>query len=58
MSTLQYLNAKAAKSEFENWWDREGKYLDPDTDDVSWFDKRKGLAALAFNAALVLSKAP
>ncbi len=36
--------------QFEIWWDDTGKYIDPDTDDVPWFDKRKGLAGLAFIA--------
>lgn len=35
----------------EEWWVRRGQYIDPDTDDVSWFDKRKGLAMEAFAAA-------
>lgn len=30
---------------------REGRYLDPDTSDVPWVDKRKGLAELAWVAA-------
>jgi hypothetical protein len=37
---------------FEKWWAEEGKSLDPDTEDVPWFDKRKGLAALAFEAGI------
>lgn len=36
---------------FEEWWARAGKSIDPDTSDVSWHDKRKGLAAAAFSAA-------
>lgn len=40
---------------FDDWWDQTGKCLDPDTSDVPWFDKRKGLAELAFRAALALS---
>ena len=36
---------------FEEWWNRDGKFYDPDTDDVPWFDKRKELAERAFNAA-------
>lgn len=35
---------------FEIWWDSTGKYIDPDTDDVSWFDKRKELAGHAYQA--------
>jgi len=35
---------------FEFWWEDTGKYLDPDIDDVPWFDKRKELAGLAYVA--------
>lgn len=35
---------------FDEWWNQEGKYIDPDTEDVSWYDKRKELAEIAFNA--------
>lgn len=41
---------------FEDWWDRDGKFIDPDYSDVPWFDKRKGLAAEAFSAALAMSR--
>lgn len=34
--------------DFEEWWTREGKFIDPDTSDVPWFDKRKGLCAHAY----------
>lgn len=40
---------------FDGWWEREGSFLDPDTDDVPWFDKREGLAAMAFRAAMAQS---
>ena len=40
---------------FEEWWTREGKKVDPDTADISWFDKRKGLALAAFVAAMAQS---
>ena len=46
-----------AHQQFQNWWDNEGKSIDPDTEDVSWFDKRKGLAERAFNTGLELGKA-
>lgn len=36
---------------FEQWWTRSGKFIDPDTEDVPWFDKRKSLAEAAFEAA-------
>lgn len=32
------------------WWRSDGLYIDPDTDDVDWFDKRKELALIAFEA--------
>jgi hypothetical protein len=27
---------------FEKWWQEDGRMIDPDTEDVPWFDKRKG----------------
>lgn len=36
---------------FEDWWNRVGQYYDPDFSDVPWFDKRKFLAEIAFDAA-------
>lgn len=38
---------------FDEWWDSKGRFLDPDTDDVPWFDKRKELARYAYEAAKV-----
>ena len=35
---------------FEEWWEASGKMFDPDVDTVPWFDKRKELAAYAFEA--------
>lgn len=40
---------------FAEWWSRDGRFIDPDTDDVPWFDKRKGIAAAAFHAAMAQS---
>ena len=40
------------KSGFEKWWSDEGQWLDPDTSDVSWYDKREGLAGYAFKAGV------
>lgn len=37
---------------FDKWWQEDGKMIDPDTEDVPWFDKRKGLAELAFEAGM------
>lgn len=41
---------------FNRWWEREGVSLDPDTQDVPWFDKRRALAEMAFRAALHASR--
>jgi hypothetical protein len=35
---------------FDAWWQQDGRGYDPDTEDVPWFDKRKGLAEYAFDA--------
>lgn len=40
---------------FDEWWEREGKFYDPDTEDVPWFDKRKSLAEKAFAVATAQS---
>ena len=37
--------------DFEEWWSRVGKFIDPDASDVPWYDKRKRLAEAAFMAA-------
>ena len=37
---------------FRNWWNRDGKFYDPDTEDVPWFDKRVFLAERAFDAGV------
>ena len=41
----------AERSDFDSWWERKGRFIDPDTDDVPWFDKRKELAAMSWEAA-------
>lgn len=46
---------KDIEERFEEWWSRAGQYVDPDTSDVPWSDKRKGLAAAAFAAAFAQS---
>lgn len=33
---------------FDAWWAKDGRYFDPDTSDVPWFDKRKDLAEYAY----------
>lgn len=37
---------------FDEWWEEIGRSFDPDTDDVSWYDKRRGLAEEAFRAGV------
>lgn len=37
---------------FGRWWADSGRMYDPDTDDVSWFDKRYHLAQEAFEAGM------
>lgn len=39
------------EKEFDKWWSEDGSYIDPDTSDVPWFDKRKELCFYAFRAA-------
>lgn len=41
---------------FEEWWLRNGQFIDPDTSDVPWFDKRRALAESAFDAAMAQSR--
>ncbi len=40
--------AEQTDKTFEKWWADEGRFYDPDTEDVPWFDKRKDLAELTF----------
>lgn len=42
----------ANEQKFEAWWSTDGRFIDPDTSDVDWFDKRKELAAVAFLAGM------
>jgi hypothetical protein len=39
-----------AGTAFDDWWSSDGQYIDPDTSDVPWFDKRRGLAEYAYRA--------
>lgn len=39
---------KAARA----WWLKDGVYIDPDTEDVDWFDKRAELSQIAFIAGV------
>lgn len=42
---------------FEKWWQEQGRMLDPDTEDVPWFDKRESLAHLAFDEGVKIGMA-
>ncbi len=36
--------------DFDHWWEIKGFAIDPDTEEVSWFDKRFDTARIAFIA--------
>jgi hypothetical protein len=42
-----------ARASFDKWWVDDGSFIDPDTDDVPWFDKRKELCWCAFRDAIL-----
>lgn len=42
---------------FETWWEKDGRFYDPDTEDVPWFDKRKDLAEIAFRKGVEIGMA-
>jgi len=44
-------------SGFEKWWQEQGRSLDPDTEDVPWFDKREALAHIAFDEGIRIGMA-
>ena len=55
--TLEAENAQlkaqvAAPNNFREWWTEDGRFLDPDTEDVPWFYKREALAEYAFDAGI------
>ena len=39
-----------------DWWREEGVYIDPDTEDVDWHDKRGELAQMAYIAGYKKAK--
>lgn len=41
---------------FDEWWGREGRFIDPDTSDIPWYDKRRALAEHAFHIAMAISR--
>lgn len=52
---IENLRRLAVEPEFDKWWAKQGIFIDPDTEDVSWFDKRKELAGIAFIAGFALA---
>ena len=42
---------------FEKWWQEQGRSLDPDTEDVPWYDKREALAHIAFDEGVRIGMA-
>ena len=34
--------------DFAAWWAEDGRFYDPDHEDISWYDKRKDLAEYAY----------
>lgn len=55
INKVEALKKLAAEPEFDKWWAGQGVFIDPDTEDVSWFDKRKELAGIAFIAGFALA---
>jgi hypothetical protein len=39
----------APPQSFEDWWEADGRFFDPDFSEVPWFDKRKDLAEYAWH---------
>lgn len=52
MTPKELASAAAEELSFEQWWIETGRFYDPDTTDVSWYDKRESLAKLAYEAAI------
>lgn len=50
VATSQPAPTATINEQFESWWSNGGRFIDPDSADVPWFDKRKGLAGYAFFA--------
>lgn len=50
IARLEALLTKGRKYDFEEWWMRVGRLIDPEPS-VNWYDKRKDLMAAAFAAA-------
>lgn len=43
-------NGEVQPIPFEDWWSTQGRFIDPDMEDVPWYDKREGLAGMAYIA--------
>lgn len=48
--------AVLAEKKASEWWRGDGQYIDPDTENVDWFDKRRELAELAYIAGFKAGK--
>jgi hypothetical protein len=48
--------SKASSNASEEWWRKDGVYIDPDTEDVDWYDKRAELAKIAFMAGVAWAR--
>lgn len=42
---------------FDKWWSEQGRFLDSDTEDVTWYDKREALAHIAFDEGVKIGMA-
>ena len=41
----------APPTQFDDWWQKDGKFFDPDFSEVPWYDKREQLAEYAWHRA-------
>ncbi len=46
-------NKSQADKLFDDWWQNDGRTIDPDVAEVSWYDKRKELAGVAFYQGMI-----
>ena len=47
---FQIINTVLPEEKAATWWQVEGRLIDPDTEDVPWYDKRGELAQIAYIA--------
>jgi hypothetical protein len=57
INILDYPRRIMTDETFEKWWADDGRFYDPDTEDVPWFDKSKELAELAFAKGIEIGMA-